>query len=61
MTDDAIVQVVTTVAGTVALWYRQRGYVTVDEYRTSKAALHNEVNELRVRLAVAETKLGERK
>lgn len=61
MTDDTIVQVVTTIAGTVALWFRQRGYVTVKEYREGKAALHTEVNELKVRLAVAETKLGERK
>lgn len=61
MTDDTIVQLAVYAAGTVALWVRQRGYVTVKEYGAKTATLHNEVNDLRVRLAVAETKLSERK
>lgn len=40
--------------GTRSVLRRLTSYVTVEEYRVGKAALHNEINELRVKLAVYE-------
>ncbi len=52
MTADQIIDTITTVGGTLVILARMRNYVTVDEYRTGKAKLHDEINELRVTVAV---------
>lgn len=54
MTSSDWAQLLVSVCGTIVIVMRQRGYVTVDEYRTKTAALHNEANDLKVRVAVLE-------
>lgn len=54
MTGAEIADIVTTVCGTILILARMQSYVTVKEYREGKAALHLELNELRVKYAVLE-------
>lgn len=44
----------TTLWGFRAVVMRLENYVTVTEYRAKTGALHNEINDLRVKLAVLE-------
>lgn len=44
------------ILGTIVILARMRAYVTVEEYRTKVASLHAEINDLKVRIAVAEVK-----
>jgi hypothetical protein len=48
MSADQIIDLATTLGGTVAILVRMRAYVSLDEYRNKVTALHAEINELRV-------------
>lgn len=54
MTGAEIVDIVTTIAGTVAILAKLRRYVTVDEYRAKISELHAKNNTLEIRVAVLE-------
>ncbi len=51
MSVDQIIDLVTTIGGTIVILARMRSYVSLDEYRTKIAGLHNEINMLKVLLA----------
>lgn len=53
-----VVSVITAICSTIIILAKMKSYVTVEEYRTSKAALHAELNAANIQIARLEVEVG---